>query len=160
MNEELQSAFNIAYLGSLPPAIAGMMQLGTIAARSSQAAMLAPYGYIIDVPIQVWLWDPFLVMTLRQQYGYATVPDASGTKQIKVSVNPLDFPAYELPPVANIPLPAAGFPPPPPGKVAVLTPFGWMMKDADQSAPVPAADGGTPSPFGTLHTGPAQPRTF
>ncbi len=44
--------------------------------RATQAAQLAANGFTIDVPIMVWGWDAYLVMTMRQQFGYTWVPSA------------------------------------------------------------------------------------
>jgi hypothetical protein len=44
--------------------------------RATQAATLATNGFTIDVPIMVWDWDPYLVMTMRAQFGYTWVPSA------------------------------------------------------------------------------------
>jgi len=40
------------------------------------AAALSDQGLAIDVPIMVWRWDPFKIMSDRIAYGYTWVPAA------------------------------------------------------------------------------------
>ena len=115
-----QSIFDAAYQASLPPQVAALGQIVDFDARSLAASLLAMQGFTIDVPINVWGWDPFLTMTYRTNYGYTWVPSAlqpnisiaPGVVQpgtvvydpnkpppgsIKVSTNPADFPPFTPP---------------------------------------------------------------
>jgi hypothetical protein len=75
------------------------------------AIALAQQGYVIDVPIMVWGWDPLTTMVERQNYGYTWVP--SGL-QAPVQVPPgLAFPG----------LPTYDPNKPPAGSIAVTTAF-------------------------------------
>lgn len=40
------------------------------------ADALAQRGFLIDIPIMVWQWDPFKIMSQRVAYGYTWVPAA------------------------------------------------------------------------------------
>ena len=40
------------------------------------ADSLAGRGFLVDVPIMVWQWDPFKIMERRIAYGYTWVPAA------------------------------------------------------------------------------------
>ncbi len=97
---------------------------------NARAAALAQKGFTIDVPIMVWGWDPYLVMQLRQQFGYTWVPSALQPNvavapglpgfgnlppydpnhpppgSIKVSLNISDYPPFD-PPMPVTPDPAA-----------------------------------------------------
>lgn len=66
-------AFDSAYWASQPPEV---QALNGLSDPSTRAMDLATQGFIIDVPIMVWQWDPWKVMNLRQQYGYTWVPSA------------------------------------------------------------------------------------
>ncbi len=104
-------------------------------ARTVRAIQLATTGgEIIDVPIDVWGWDPFKVMFLRESYGYTWVPSAlqgnvalaPGLSQpgvapydpknpppgaVIVSTNAADFPPLVAPPpAANAPTVLVGGP--------------------------------------------------
>lgn len=77
-----QPTFDNAYWASFPPAVAALRSMpvdnaaATANGRTETAMTLATQGYLIDVPIMVWGWDAFLVMTMRQQFGYTWVPSA------------------------------------------------------------------------------------
>lgn len=73
--ETTQQQFDQAYWASQPPEIQAFETIDP-AQRAAQAATLATSGFIIDVPIMVWGWDPYLVMMQRAQYGYTWVPSA------------------------------------------------------------------------------------
>jgi hypothetical protein len=85
------------------------------------AKQLADQGFIIDVPIMVYQWDPITVMGLRKVWGYAWVPSGNQPNipvvpglnfpglpsydpnspppgSIKVSFDAADFPAFDPPP--------------------------------------------------------------
>lgn len=123
-----QQQFDQAYWASQPPEIQSLQNIGDQNQRAAQAAQLATNGFTIDIPIMVWGWDAFLMMTLREQFGYTWVPSAlqapvtiaPGTAQpgvapydplhpppgsIKVSTNTADYPPFiALPqPVAQTP---------------------------------------------------------
>jgi hypothetical protein len=78
-----------------------------------EAIVLAEQGFLIDVPIMVWGWDPGKIMASRITYGYTSVPALSyppvtiapgvnqngktgsgNTGQILVSLNYADYPPY------------------------------------------------------------------
>lgn len=112
-----QVVFDNAYWAAQPPAVASCQS----ACTQSQAQALVVQGYKVDVPIDVWGWDPYLVMSLRQQYGYTWVPAAGQPPvtiapgltmpgvapydpnnppagSIKVSLNLADYPPFQAPP--------------------------------------------------------------
>ncbi len=71
-----QQAFDAAYWPAQPPAVQALQTISDQDARATAASKLASMGYLIDVPIMVWGWSPFLTMWMRQQYGYTWVPSA------------------------------------------------------------------------------------
>lgn len=128
MSDNLQEIFDAAYYASLDPAVAGLLSIQDFSARETDAATLAAQGKVVDVPINVWGWDPYLVMKNRQAYGFTWVPSAlqpniaiaPGVSQpgtvpydpnnppagsIRVSTNPADFPPFNPPPVVPLPTP-------------------------------------------------------
>jgi len=114
-----QQTFDQAYWAHQPPAVAALQNMqGDV--RTSTAMSLATQGNTIDVPIMVWAWDPYLVMLMRQQYGYTWVPSAlmppvtmapgitvpgqasydpanPPAGAIRVSLNLADYPPYTAP---------------------------------------------------------------
>lgn len=89
--------------------------------REIAAKALALQGYIIDVPIDVWGWVVWAVMTERENFGYTWVPSAlqpplvntpgnalpgqvpydpnhPPVGSIKVSTNIADYPVFSPPP--------------------------------------------------------------
>lgn len=123
-----ETDFNAAYWLSQPPPVQALQGQQQGDALTEAATNLAIQGYVIDVPIMVWCWDPFQVMTLRQQYGYTWVPSAlqpnvaiapglgspsappydpnnPPAASIKVSTNIADYPPYKAPtaPVSTVP---------------------------------------------------------
>lgn len=123
-----QQQFDQAYWASQPPEIQALQQIGDPSQRAAQAAQLATNGFTIDIPIMVWGWDPFLMMTLREQFGYTWVPSAlqppvaiaPGVAQanvtaydplhpppgsIKVSTNIADYPPFIAPALPAPPAP-------------------------------------------------------
>src|ERR1700678_2721735 len=115
-----QQQFDQAYWASQPPEVQALPGIADPDQRAAQAATLATDGFTIDVPIMVWGWDAYLVMTMRAQFGYTWVPSAlqppvsiaPGTTQpgvipynpadpppgsIKVSTNVSDYPPFTLP---------------------------------------------------------------
>lgn len=71
-----QQQFDQAYWASQPPEIQALPGIADPDQRTSRGAELATKGFTIDVPIMVWAWDAYLVMTMREQYGYTWVPSA------------------------------------------------------------------------------------
>jgi len=127
-----QQLFDQAYWVSQPPEIQALETIDP-SQRAAQAAELAASGFIIDVPIMVWGWDPYLVMTMRAQYGFTWVPSAlqppvtiaPGLSEtgvapynpsdpppgsIKVSTNIADYPPFAVPPPPATPTPAPSDP--------------------------------------------------
>jgi hypothetical protein len=115
-----QQLFDQAYWASQPPEVQALPGIADPDQRAAQAATLATDGFTIDVPIMVWGWDAYLVMTMRAQFGYTWVPSAlqppvsiaPGTTQpgvipynpadpppgsIEVSTNVSDYPPFTLP---------------------------------------------------------------
>ncbi len=101
--------------------------------RATTAAQLATQGFTIDVPIMVWGWDAYLMMTMRAQFGYTWVPSAlqppvtiapgdtqpgadslrsveSAAGSIKVSTNIQDYPPYNPAPQPTPQTPASDDP--------------------------------------------------
>ena len=74
-----QLEFDQAYWASQPPEVRGLPSLEDQDCRAKRAAELASKGFVIDVPIMVWAWDPYLVMKLRSDFGYTWVPSALQT---------------------------------------------------------------------------------
>ncbi len=71
-----QQQFDQAYWASQPPEVQALPGTADPVQRATQAATLATDGFTIDVPIMVWGWDAYLVMTMRAQFGYTWVPSA------------------------------------------------------------------------------------
>jgi hypothetical protein len=114
--QSAQQVFDAAYWAHQNPAVAVPCQHGCSA---SVAMTLANQGLQVDVPIDVWNWDPYLVMTLRGSFGYTWVPaagqapvtvapgltgagqaydpSAPPTGSIMVSVNLADYPPFNPP---------------------------------------------------------------
>lgn len=63
------------YWASKDPKVAAIhnMDMGS---RVTAAQALDAQGFVIDNQIDIWGWDPVLVMTSRGQYGYSWVPNA------------------------------------------------------------------------------------
>ncbi len=71
-----QQQFDQAYWASQPPAVQALESIADPEQRAAQGAELATGGFTIDVPIMVYGWDAYLVMTMRAQFGYTWVPSA------------------------------------------------------------------------------------
>jgi hypothetical protein len=71
-----QQQFDQAYWASQPPAVQALPGIADQLQRANAAAQLATGGFTIDVPIMVWGWDAYLMMTMRAQFGYTWVPSA------------------------------------------------------------------------------------
>ncbi len=125
--DSTQQQFDQAYWGSQPPEVQALPGITNQDQRAARAAELATKGFTIDVPIMVWVWDAYLVMSMRQQFGYTWVPSAlqapvsiaPGISQagvipydplhppagsIKVSTNIADYPPFMPPPVPQTPV--------------------------------------------------------
>lgn len=74
--DSVQTAFDKVYWASQPPELRALPSIDDFQQRSLRAADLAAKGFTVDVPIMVWSWDPYLVMTMRTDYGYTWVPSA------------------------------------------------------------------------------------
>lgn len=76
--------------------------------RDAAALKLAQQGFLIDVPIHVWNWEPVGTMLVRQHQGFTWVPSGlqapgggSGPVPpgaIKVSIDAKDYPPFDPPP--------------------------------------------------------------
>lgn len=69
-----QLEFDNAYWASQPPPVRQLRDEQDYDRRKLMGAILADYGYRIDAPIMITGWDPFNVMSLRQQFGYTWTP--------------------------------------------------------------------------------------
>ena len=76
LHGQYANSIRSSLLGIAASRSAGAVRLTDQDQRAAQAAQLASKGFTIDVPIMVWAWDPYLVMTLRSNYGYTWVPSA------------------------------------------------------------------------------------
>ena len=63
-----------AYWAMQPAAVQALRTIDDETQRGLLAKQLADQGYLIDVPIMVWHWDPLITMTIRQNSGYTWVP--------------------------------------------------------------------------------------
>ncbi len=121
--DQQQMDFDKAYWLHQPPEVRSLNSDAGIsdpAAQQLRASQLAMKGFTIDVPIMVWGWDPYTVMGIRKALGYKWVPSALGPAvqlapglsdpglppydpnnpppgAIKVSIDPADYPPFELP---------------------------------------------------------------
>ena len=125
-----QTEFDQAYWASQPPEVRALIGVADQDQRGAQAAQLASRGFTIDVPIMVWGWDPYQVMSLRANYGYTWVPSAlqpavamapgvsipgampydaahPPAESIRVSTNIQDYPPFN-PPAPPVPQTPAG----------------------------------------------------
>ncbi len=125
-----QQQFDQAYWASQPPEVQALPGIADAVQRATQAATLATDGFTIDVPIMVWGWDAYLVMTMRAQFGYTWVPSAL---QPPVTIAPgLAQPGV----VAYDPLHA------PPGSIKVSTHIADYPPFAPASQPKPQTQAG------------------
>jgi hypothetical protein len=74
--EDPQQAFDDAYWAKQPTAVQALRNMQNPEQRTNLATQLANEGYLIDVPIMVWGWDPSIVTSMRQADGYTWVPSA------------------------------------------------------------------------------------
>jgi hypothetical protein len=129
--DNTQSDFDQAYWASQPPEVASAFGPASTLNdddRATRAQQLAQQGFTIDIPIMAWKWDPYLVMTMRLNFGYTWVPAAlqppimvapglsfpgepsynpnnPPAGSIPVSVNIQDYPPYAAPPSPVPPAP-------------------------------------------------------
>jgi len=119
--DSVQTEFDKVYWASQPPELQALPSISDYEQRVSRGANLAANGFLVDVPIMIYGWDPYLVMLMRQNAGYTWVPSAlqpnvsiaPGLTQpgtvaydptrppvgsIKVSTNPADYPPFNPPP--------------------------------------------------------------
>jgi len=128
--ETTQQQFDQAYWASQPPEVQALQGIADQGQRTTQAAQLAASGFTIDVPIMVWGWDPYLVMTMRAQMGYTWVPSAL---QPPITIAPgLSQPGV-------VPYNPAD---PPPGSIKVST----NIADYPPFSPTPQPTPQTPAP--------------
>ena len=116
------------YWDSKDPRIVALADIADPDARVSAAVVLDKTGLVIDRQIDLWRWQPSLVMALRKADGYPWSPNAfqpnllnpfklvSGPstdmtqpwpRSIKVSTDAADYPAFAPPPP---PLPVSNSP--------------------------------------------------
>ena len=139
-----QTQFDQAYWASQPPEVRALVGIADQTQRASVAAQLASQGFTIDVPIMVWGWDAYLVMTMRANYGFTWVPSAL---QPAVTMAP----GVSIP--GTLPYDPAN---PPPGSIRVSTniqdypPFDPPAPPTPQPAPVGTDPVGNQS-VGTLY---------
>ena len=112
---------NDVYWQAQPPAVRALRNMPSGKDRDVLATNLAVQGYIIDVPIMAFNWDPVCTMGVRLQQGYTWVPSAlqppvllapglsfpgipaydaknPPAGSIKVSVDAKDYPSADPPP--------------------------------------------------------------
>ena len=65
-----------AYWASQPPEVQALYFLHTEGERDELAHQLADKGFLIDVPIMIWGWDPLSTMIVRKNMGYKWIPSA------------------------------------------------------------------------------------
>ena len=100
-----------AYWAAQPNAVQQLMTIDSEQLRLLRAQELADQGYLIDVPIMLWNWDPLATMTVRKNQGFTWIPSA---KMEPVAVGPgLEFPGKPSYDAKN----------PPPGAILVSTDF-------------------------------------
>lgn len=120
MPQTEQQVFNAAYWAHQAPEVAGLMNIPDETARIGRAVELATKGFVIDLPVMGWGWDPYIVMAMRKATGYTWVPSllqapilvtpgnhmltlpdydpqSPPAGSIRVSVDLADYPAYVAP---------------------------------------------------------------
>ena len=68
--------FDQIYWAHQPPETRALPTIDDETLRTARAIELAGKGFIVDVPIMIWLWDALKCMQIRQSYGYTWVPSA------------------------------------------------------------------------------------
>lgn len=151
-------SFDDTYWAAQSPEVQSLRTINDQATRTTHAMMLATQGFIIDDEIMILGWDPWKVMSVRQNFGFTWVPnvlqpnveiipgitdwkhtpyDPSNPplRSIRVSTNPADYPPFIPPP-----------PPPPPASGT------WVGKQVWQD--IYAVVPGDPTPNGVQVTEP------
>jgi hypothetical protein len=118
--------FDQLYWAHQPPETRALPAIDDETQRTARAIELAGKGFIVDVPIMLWLWDALKCMQLRQSYGYTWVPSAMQPPihvapglffpgqppydplhpppgSILVSLDPSDYPPFDPPSPPNPP---------------------------------------------------------
>ncbi len=108
------------YWANQPPAVRALRNLSPEDVGGA-AKQLSDQGFLIDVPIMVYQWDPVTVMGLRRVWGYTWVPSGAQANvpvvpglvvpgmpeydpknapanSIKVSIDAADYPPFDPPP--------------------------------------------------------------
>lgn len=116
-----EQEFNSAYWAAKPPSVRALKDIENQQERALKAFEQATRGFVVDVPTMVWGWSPYLVMKMRQDYGYTWVPSALQPPvsiapglsvpgvvsydpnnplagSIKVSLDLADYPPFDPPP--------------------------------------------------------------
>ncbi len=128
--ETTQQQFDQAYWASQPPEVQALPGIADSVQRATQAATLATDGFTVDVPIMVWGWDAYLVMTMRAQFGYTWVPSA------------LQPPVTIAPGIAQPGVVAYDPLHPPPGSIKVSTNVADYLPFAPAPQPAPQSPAG------------------
>jgi len=114
-----QQIFLKAYIASKPPAIRALWDAVDDAARQTLAGQLRSQGYILDLQIDAWGWDPWTIMIVRLADGITWVypmgqgpftpvagaqsgPPPPGT--IKVSTDLAEYPPFDKAPSVAVPI--------------------------------------------------------
>lgn len=86
--------------------------------RKTAGIGLAQQGLVVDVQTMIWGWDPYLIMTLRTQFGIGAVASVLNVAPIKTSLDPADYPPFtpgtgipSQPPAASLVGPSEGIGP-------------------------------------------------
>lgn len=156
------TAFDAAYWAYQPTAVQALKNAnkGLDASQTVQSVVLAQQlmsqGYVIDVPIMVWGWDPYATMYIREFVdGFTWVPSGGqsaggGTGvpppgAIKVSTNLADYPPF-APPVV----------PPPPATSPIGGDLGFKINGCE----VFSCSALDPLPVGFPYTDPSTGKVY
>lgn len=71
-----ESAFNDAFWKAQPPPVQKLQTIDDLEQRKMIAAVLADLNYRVHVPIMVWGWSAYSVMSLAAGFGYTWLPVA------------------------------------------------------------------------------------
>lgn len=71
-----EAQYDPAWWAAQPKAVKALQTMQNQTERIATALQLASKGYVIDVPIAVWSWSPWITTQARKQYGYTWVPSA------------------------------------------------------------------------------------
>jgi hypothetical protein len=94
--ETAQQIFDAAYWEAQPAAVKPLQTMAYGLERVQLVQKLVSEGYIIDMTIMGWAWDPYVTMQQRELYGYTWVPSA-GMPPIQVAprVSQGNVPPYD-----------------------------------------------------------------